>query len=84
MVHTSDDALVNVKNSLLLASAYRDAEVLFELHVYPHAPHGIALSNAITECGMPEWNNPRYSKWISEAAAWAEEIIKSGKAVGAQ
>lgn len=74
MMHTSNDELVNVKNSLLLATALRNAEKQFELHIYPDAPHGVALGNEITECGNKKWNNPEIAKWVSQAAAWTKNL----------
>ena len=76
LVHTSDDPGVDVRNSLLLASACRAHGLPFELHVYPHGPHGIALANDITACGNPAWSNPRAARWVKDAAAWAEEIAE--------
>ena len=74
LVHTSDDPGVDVRNSLLLASACRAHGLPFELHVYPHGPHGVALGNDITACGNPGWSDPRVARWVKDAAAWAEEI----------
>ena len=45
LVHTSNDQGVDVRNSLVLASAYREHGLEFEMHIYPDAPHGIALGN---------------------------------------
>ena len=42
--HTSDDSCVNVKNSLVFCESLRDHGVPFELHIYPHGPHGLALA----------------------------------------
>jgi acetyl esterase/lipase len=42
--HTSDDPVVNVKNSLEFAARLRDCGVQFEMHVYPHGEHGLALA----------------------------------------
>ena len=70
--HTSNDAVVNVKNSLCLASAYSDAGIQFELHIYPDAPHGIALANHITDCNQTHWNDPAMAEWVRMAAYWAE------------
>ena len=75
MMHTSNDQGVSVRNSLLLAEAYNSLGKQFELHVYPDAPHGVALSNAITSSGNKAWENPEISKWVAQAAAWAESII---------
>ena len=43
IVHTATDDLVNVRNSLTLGEAYAKAGKKFELHIYPDAPHGVAL-----------------------------------------
>ncbi|MBQ7974571.1 MAG: alpha/beta hydrolase [Clostridia bacterium] len=74
MVHTSNDRTVNVKNSLELATVCAEKGILFELHVYPDAPHGAALANEITMCGNPKYNYPAMSKWIENAVEWAETI----------
>ena len=74
IVHTSNDQLVNVRNSLLLANAYAEQGMKFELHVYPDSPHGAALGNAITAQGNEKWDNPEIAKWIAQAAAWADQI----------
>lgn len=74
LVHTSNDQGVDVRNSLVLASAYREHGLEFEMHIYPDAPHGIALGNDITACGNPKWSNPRIARWVDDAAAWAESL----------
>lgn len=74
MVHTSNDRTVNVKNPLELATVCAEKGILFELHVYPDAPHGAALANEITMCGNPKYNYPAMSKWIENAVEWAETI----------
>lgn len=74
ILHTVNDEVVNVKNSLAVASAYSDAGVSFEMHIYPDAPHGVALGNDITKCGVEKWNNPQIAKWIENAAAWADNL----------
>ena len=76
VVHTADDACVGVHNALSLATAYANAGVDFELHIFPHAPHGIALGNDITECGNPLWNEPMIARWVEMAAYWAEKLCK--------
>ena len=74
IVHTSTDEVVNVNNSLLLAQAYAAANVKFELHIYPDAPHGMALGNKITKCGVEKWCNEALSKWVEQAAFWADNV----------
>ena len=78
IVHTSNDQCVDVRNSLVLAEAYKKADLMFELHIYPDAPHGMALGNAITAEGVPKYNNPVLAKWVENAAIWAEWVIKTG------
>jgi acetyl esterase/lipase len=74
VMHTSDDAVVPVRNALLLASAYAEKGLPFELHVYPHAPHGVALGNELTECGNPALRNEAIAKWVEQAAYWAKHL----------
>lgn len=75
IVHTSNDQTVDVRNALALANAYAVAGQQFELHVYPDAPHGVALGNRITKCGVEKWENPQIAKWVENAVAWSEGII---------
>lgn len=77
IMHTSNDSVVNVRNSLLLAETLAANNILFELHIYPDAPHGVALGNAITECGNKKFNNASIAKWIENAVMWAEQIPNS-------
>lgn len=74
LVHTSNDDLVDVRNSLCLAEKYRENGLQFELHVYPDAPHGVALGNAITRCGVEKWDNKSIAKWVENAVAWADSL----------
>lgn len=74
VMHTSNDASVPVKNALAIANAYAEAGKTFELHIYPDAPHGVALGNAITGGARPEHINPCIEKWIENAVKWAEQL----------
>ena len=74
LLHTSNDQDVDVRNSLVLAAAYKAHGLPFELHVYPDAPHGVALGNDITRCGNARWSDPRIARWVADAAAWAETL----------
>ena len=76
IMHTANDGVVNVKNALMLATAYSNANVPFELHIYPDAPHGVALGNAITAGTNEKWYNPAIAEWIRMAAAWADTLCK--------
>lgn len=74
IVHTANDNFVSVKNSLLLANAYTEKNISYEMHIYPDAPHGIALCNKITAGECEKHNNPHIAEWVREAAEWAEQI----------
>lgn len=76
VMHTSNDSLVDVRNSLRLAEVYKENGMTFELHIYPDAPHGLALSNPITcgNCTWKDFNQKHMAKWINEACEWAEQI----------
>lgn len=63
--HTSDDGCVNVKNSLAFCAALRDHGVRFELHVYPHGPHGLDLAA----------DTPDAVAWSGLAADWVRRTI---------
>ena len=74
MLHTVDDAVVHVQNTLSLAQAYTKAGVPYEMHVYPSGPHGVALGNEITKCGTPGWENAAIAKWVESAVFWAKNV----------
>lgn len=76
ILHTFNDRVVDVNNALSLASAYAAADVYCELHIYPDAPHGLALGNAITACGCSKHDQPMLARWVSDAASWAVEVCK--------
>lgn len=74
IVHTSNDETVSVKNSLCLAEAYANYGLQFEMHIYPDGPHGMALGNEITKCGVEKYDNPAIAEWIKNAAYWAKNL----------
>lgn len=74
VVHTFNDDVVDVRNALVLANAYKMADRVMELHIYPDAPHGSALGNAITACGKAKWDNPAIAGWVELAACWMRSL----------
>ncbi len=77
IMHTADDNVVDVNNSLDCARAYAAAGVPFELHIYPHGPHGIALANGLTALGNPDYINEDVAKWVDLAVRWANNLNKN-------
>lgn len=57
---TSDDPVVPVENSLLFAAALREKAIPFEMHIYPHGPHGLGLAP----------DDPHIATWHTLAAEW--------------
>lgn len=74
IMHTSNDGVVDVRNSLSLAAAYRAAGLTFEMHIYPDAPHGSALCNCITSGANPKFENSSIAEWVRLAATWADAL----------
>ena len=60
--HTSDDNVVNVKNSLIFGERLRDCGIPFEMHIYPSGKHGLGLA-----LGKPDIRG-----WADLAADWIE------------
>lgn len=63
LIHTADDGVVPMENSLLFAMACRKAGVPVELHVYEHGQHGIGLGGS----------DPVLSTWPATCARWLEK-----------
>ena len=72
--HTANDHLVPVVNSLVLAAAYSKAKVPFALHIFPDAPHGVALGNEITRRDKEEYVKPDIAQWVDMAHYWMKGI----------
>ena len=72
--HTAEDPAVPVIGSLMLASAYVDAGVTVELHVYPFGPHGIALGTELTSNSNEAFIQQRASEWIDKAVSWMKVV----------
>ena len=74
IMHTSNDKTVDVRDSLSLATAYKAAGLKFEMHIFPDAPHGVALGNKITSFGKAEYENEAIAEWVRMAAVWADSL----------
>ncbi|MDP3071459.1 MAG: alpha/beta hydrolase [Opitutaceae bacterium] len=61
LVHSAEDTVVPVENSLLFYQAMRRAEAPIELHLYPRGPHGSGMSPSLGPTA--EW--PRHCEsWM--------------------
>jgi acetyl esterase/lipase len=60
LIHTVNDNVVPVENSLLFAAALRRAGVPYEMHLYERGPHGFGLAA----------NDAVLSSWPERCADW--------------
>lgn len=70
--HTSDDDGVDVQNSLLFATALKQHEIPFELHIYPKGDHGLGLANDVTASYLGQIK-PSCQNWIDMAIRFVKE-----------
>ncbi len=60
LVHTTDDTVVPVENSIVFYQALRNAGVPVEMHIFETGPHGFGLAP----------DNPVLSMWSQLCEAW--------------
>lgn len=70
--HTVTDGSVPVENSLLFASALKQADVNFEMHIFPHGNHGLGLGTKETDTIDGTHFQPEVAVWTELFATWAE------------
>ena len=73
--HTFDDGAVPVENSLLFAQGLRSNHIPFELHIYPHGPHGLSLANEETRAENMEVY-PNVATWMNLCIEWLKGQFK--------
>lgn len=71
---TADDPLVPVANSLAYTTALNNAGVPYELHVFHHGPHGLALANHMT-AWKRDADQPHVAHWLGLAEEWLNEVL---------
>ncbi len=62
--HTAQDGLVPAQNSLQLAMALKENDVMFELHIYPWGHHGIGLGG----------ENAQAAQWGGQMCRFLNEL----------
>lgn len=75
--HTFADGAVPVENSLLLANAYRQEGIPFELHIFPSGGHGLALATELTLSRGGNEINEGGAQWIPLVKTWLNSKIGS-------
>lgn len=71
---TADDPLVPASNSLAYATALAAHNVDYELHLFHHGPHGLALANHLT-AWKRDANQPHVARWLQLADEWLNETL---------
>ena len=71
MWQTSDD-LLHPQNMFAFARALREHKVLFEMHIWPHGPHGLGLGFDIED--LRAWG-PLSADWISRNGKGCEPRV---------
>lgn len=66
--HTSDDEAVPIENTLLYAAALSKCLVPFEVHIFPHGRHGLALAEA------DDRYDPHVAQWRGSLINWLKLI----------
>lgn len=71
---TSDDGCVNVENSLMLAAAFKRAGMQFEMHIFPHGPHGLSIAEYETSVNNPALIDQRVATWVQLSLEWMKGL----------
>jgi acetyl esterase/lipase len=65
---TADDQVVPADNAIRYAQALANCGVEYELHIYPHGPHG--FSTASLEINAPHEGLARAARWVDDCATF--------------
>ncbi len=68
---TTEDTLVPVQNSCVMAAALSAAGIPFEVHIYEKGPHGLSLGTQATAGSLFE-TNAASSQWVQAVEKWLE------------
>ena len=75
LLHTFDDDVVPVENSLMFANALREKNIPFELHIYPNGVHGLSLCDESTaNKNNDNLINTHVESWFELAIKWIKSI----------
>ena len=70
IVMGSDSDLPIIRKATDMLSALK---IPFEVHIYPHGPHGIALANEITAAREGHYDE-RIARWPELAREWMKRV----------
>lgn len=67
---TSEDELVPCENSLMLALALSKYDIPYELHIFPHGPHGMSVCTKEVN-SEDEYNG----RWVDMSIKWLNKTL---------
>lgn len=67
---TAEDVLTKASPILEFTKAYADSGRPFELHLYQHGEHGLALANHLTASGRKAMVQPQVEEWLDLSVKW--------------
>ena len=68
--HTAEDEIVAVENSFLYATALREHNIPFEMHIYPFGPHGLSVATDQVYAEPLNEKAKRAAKWVEDMKSW--------------
>ena len=71
---TSEDPVVPVYNTLVMAASLSEQGVPVEVHVFEHGPHAMATADQVSASDR-EHMDPDAAKWLSLADAWLKKRL---------
>ncbi len=71
LTHTFMDNTVPVKESMAFADALESHDIPFEMHIFPHGGHGMALG---TEQSL-SYTDESFSKWVELSRLWLKRVF---------
>lgn len=69
--HTAADTGVPVENTTMLGTAFANAGVPFEMHIFPDGPHGISLATSEVRPNRENYQ----ARWYSWSLMWLQNIF---------
>lgn len=72
---TSEDELVPVQHSLIMARALAEKKIPFEIHIFENGPHGLGTADQ-AGAGAKSQIYADASKWTELAGCWLEKRFK--------
>lgn len=69
---TSEDSLVPVQHTLLMAKALADQKIPFEVHVFENGPHGLATSTQSSAAAQSNCLDD-VAQWLPMCATWLKK-----------